>query len=99
MSSFKLRCFSVATTLFLLAGSLRADEVRTWQTCFSATVSNNLDLSIARLKLKEAEAALKSQHTYAIRGWRGYPSPSRDAAAAEWGSYPAKPAHHGHPAW
>jgi outer membrane protein TolC len=47
----------------LLAGSLRADDVLTWQDCFEKTVENNLDLSIARLKLKEAEAQLKSQQS------------------------------------
>jgi outer membrane protein TolC len=55
---------SIATvTLLLLAGSLRADDMLTWQECFDRTVQNNLDLSIARLKLKEAEAQLKSQQS------------------------------------
>jgi outer membrane protein TolC len=63
MSPFQPRCFSVAAILLLLAGSLRAGDVLTWQDCFDRTVQNNLDLSIARLKLKEAEAALKSQQS------------------------------------
>lgn len=63
MSPFKPRCFSVAAVLMCLTGSIRADDVLTWQDCFSATVSNNLDLSIGRLKLKEAEAAIKSQQS------------------------------------
>jgi outer membrane protein TolC len=63
MSRFKPHRFSVAIALLLLAGSLCADDVLSWQTCFDRTVQNNLDLSIARLKLKEAEAALKSQQS------------------------------------
>lgn len=63
MSPFKLRCFSVAAALLSLAGLLRADDPLTWQDCFSKTAENNLDLSIARLKLKEAEALLKLQQS------------------------------------
>jgi outer membrane protein TolC len=63
MSLLTLRCVPVAALLLVLAGALPADDVLTWQDCFSAAVSNNLDLSIARLKLKEAEATLKSQQS------------------------------------
>jgi outer membrane protein TolC len=63
MSSIKLHWFSTATALFSLAGMLHAADTLTWQDCFSRTVENNIDLSIAQLKLKEAEAALKSQQS------------------------------------
>ena len=63
MFPFKPRCFFVAAVLLLLAGLLYAGEPLTWQDCFDRTVKNNVDLSIARLKLKEAEAALKSQQS------------------------------------
>jgi outer membrane protein TolC len=80
MPTFKSCCFSIAAILLCLAGSLRADDVLTWQECFSATVSNNLDLSIARLKLKEAEAALKSQQSVY------YPTVSANASRSISGS-------------
>lgn len=63
MSLFKPRCFFVAAILLFLAGSLCAETMLTWQDCYAKTVENNLDLSIARLKLKEAEAQLKSQQS------------------------------------
>ncbi|MFA7257129.1 MAG: TolC family protein [Kiritimatiellales bacterium] len=63
MSSSKFLRFSAAVILLSLAGLLRADDTLTWQDCFSNTVLNNLELSIARLKLKEAEVALKSQQS------------------------------------
>lgn len=63
MFPFKLHCFSCASALLLLAGPLYADDVLTWQDAFARTVSNNIDLSVARLKLREAEAALKSQQS------------------------------------
>lgn len=63
MSFFKLHHFSTSAALLLLAGLLYADDTLTWQDCFARTVENNIDLSIARLKLKEAEAQLKSQQS------------------------------------
>ena len=63
MSLLKPNRFSVTATLLLLAGLLYAEEPLTWQDCFSRTVENNIDLSVGRLKLKEAEAALKSQES------------------------------------
>ena len=63
MSFFKPNRFSVTATLLLLAGLLHAEEPLTWQDCFNRTKENNIDLSVAKLKLKEAEAALKSQES------------------------------------
>ena len=63
MSFFKLHHFSTSAALLLLGGLLYADDTLTWQDCFARTVENNIDLSIARLKLKEAEAQLKSQQS------------------------------------
>jgi outer membrane protein TolC len=63
MSPFKLHRFLTTTALLSLAGILHATDTLTWQDCFSRTVENNIDLSIARLKLKEAEATLKSQQS------------------------------------
>jgi len=63
MLLFKPHRFSAAAVLLLLAGSLFADVSLSWLDCFDRTVHNNIDLSIARLKLKEAEAALKSQQS------------------------------------
>ncbi|MEI8205362.1 MAG: TolC family protein [Kiritimatiellales bacterium] len=63
MLSFKLNRFTVAAALLLLSGLLYADEPMSWQDCFSRTVKNNIGLSVATLKLKEAEAALKSQQS------------------------------------
>ena len=63
MSLFKSNRFSVTAALLLLAGLLHAEEPLAWQDCFSKTVENNIDLSVAKLKLKEAEAALKSQES------------------------------------
>jgi outer membrane protein TolC len=63
MSLFKPHFHSTAAALLLLAGSLYADESLSWQECFDRTVHNNIDLAVARLKLKEAEAALKSQRS------------------------------------
>jgi outer membrane protein TolC len=63
MSIFNPNRFSVAATLLLLTGRLYAEEPLAWQDCFNRTVSNNIDLSVAKLKLKEAEAALKSQES------------------------------------
>jgi outer membrane protein TolC len=63
MSLFKFNRFVMAAALLLLAGLLHAGEPLTWQDCFSRTVENNIDLSVAKLKLKEAEAALKSQQS------------------------------------
>lgn len=63
MPPFKLHCFSAAAALLSLSGLLYADDALTWQDCFSRTVKDNIDLSIARLKLKEAEASLKSQRS------------------------------------
>lgn len=63
MSLIKHSLFA-ATALFFTAGTLCAgDSVMTWQDCFARTVQNNIDLSVARLKLKEAEAAVKSQQS------------------------------------
>ncbi|MFA5687642.1 MAG: TolC family protein [Kiritimatiellales bacterium] len=47
------------TVLFGVAGF--AQETLTWEECFARAVSNNLNLSAGRLKLEEAEVALKSQ--------------------------------------
>lgn len=63
MLPFNPNRFTLAAALLLLAKLLYADEPLTWQDCFSRTAVNNVDLSIARLKLKEAEAALKSQQS------------------------------------
>jgi outer membrane protein TolC len=63
MSFLKLHRFSAAATLLLLAGALFADDSLTWQDCFNRTVENNIDLAVGRLKLKEAEAAIKSQQS------------------------------------
>jgi len=63
MSLFKPNRFSVTAALLSLAGLLYAEGPLTWKDCFSRTVENNIDLSVARLKLKEAEAALKSQES------------------------------------
>ncbi len=63
MSPFKLHCFSAAAALLSLSGLLYADDTLTWQDCFARTVENNVDLSIAKLKLKEAEAQVKSQQS------------------------------------
>jgi len=63
MSPFKLHCFSAAAALFSLSGLLYADDALTWQDCFARTVENNIDLSVAKLKLKEAEAQVKSQQS------------------------------------
>jgi outer membrane protein len=52
-----------AAGLLLAAGMVRAEALLTWPVCFERMRENNLDLSIARLKLKEAEAALKSQQS------------------------------------
>lgn len=54
-----------AVSLFLSAGVLFADDSLSWQDCFRNTVSNNLELSIATLKLKEAEAQYKSTRAQA----------------------------------
>ncbi|NOU35304.1 MAG: TolC family protein [Kiritimatiellaceae bacterium] len=59
----KFHRFPVVAALLLLAGALYADDALTWQDCFSRTVENNIDLGVGRLKLKEAEAALKSQQS------------------------------------
>ena len=40
-----------------------AQDVLTWEDCFARAVSNNLNLSIGRIRLEEAEAALKSQRS------------------------------------
>ncbi len=80
MSLFKPNRFSVTAALLLLAGFLHADEPLTWQNCFSRTVENNIDLSVGRLKLKEAEAALKSQESVY------YPSVSASASRSASGS-------------
>jgi outer membrane protein TolC len=63
MSLFKPHRFPAATALLLLAGALFADDSLTWQDCFNRTVENNIDLAVGRLKLKEAEAAIKSQQS------------------------------------
>ena len=63
MSPFKLHCFSAAAALLSFSGLLYADDTLTWQDCFARTVANNVDLSIAKLKLKEAEAQVKSQQS------------------------------------
>ena len=63
MSVIKLHWFFTTTALLSLAGMLHAADTLTWQDCFSQTVENNIDLSIAQLKLKEAEATLKSQQS------------------------------------
>jgi len=63
MSPFKLHRFTTAAVLLLLAGLLYADDSLTWQDCFGRTVENNIDLAVGRLKLREAEAALKSQQS------------------------------------
>lgn len=63
MFSFNSHRFSAVTALLLVAGLLYADDMLTWQNCFDRTVENNIDLSVGRLKLKEAEAALKSQQS------------------------------------
>jgi outer membrane protein TolC len=63
MLPFKPHCFSAATALIFLAGLIYADDTLTWQDCFGRTVENNIDLAVGRLKLKEAEAALKSQQS------------------------------------
>jgi outer membrane protein TolC len=63
MSPFKFQRFHAAAALLLLAGLLYADDTLTWQDCFARTVENNIDLSVARLKLKEAEAQVKSQQS------------------------------------
>ncbi len=63
MSVIKLHRFLTTTALLSLAGMLHAADTLTWQDCFSQTVENNIDLSIAQLKLKEAEATLKSQQS------------------------------------
>jgi len=60
---FKHRFYSAAAGLLLSAGVVRAETPLTWEVCFERMRENNLDLSIARLKLKEAEAALKSQQS------------------------------------
>jgi outer membrane protein TolC len=53
---------------------LFAQQPLDWPACFSRTVSNNLELSIARLALKEAEAELGSQKSVL------YPSVSASAS-------------------
>jgi len=63
MSPFKLHCFSAAAALISFSGLLYADDALTWQDCFARTVENNIDLSVAKLKLKEAEAQVKSQQS------------------------------------
>ena len=63
MLTFKPNRFCVMTVLLLLTGLLYADESLTWQDCFNRTVENNIDLSVAKLRLKEAEATLKSQES------------------------------------
>jgi outer membrane protein TolC len=64
MFHFNPNRFSVAAVLLLLAGLLYAEQSPlSWQDCFGRTVENNVNLSVARLKLKEAEAALKSQQS------------------------------------
>jgi outer membrane protein TolC len=74
MSLFKLHRFLTTTALLSLAGMLHAADTLTWQDCFSRTVENNIDLSIARLKLKEAEAEIKLQESVY------YPTVSADAS-------------------
>jgi outer membrane protein TolC len=63
MFLFTSHRFSAVTVLLLLTGLLYADDVLTWQDCFDRTVENNIALSVGRLKLKEAEAVLKSQQS------------------------------------
>ena len=63
MFPFKPHCLSATAALLFLAGLLYADDALTWRDCFGQTVSNNIDLSVGRLKLLEAEAALKSQQS------------------------------------
>lgn len=56
--------FSVpVVALLLLAGTLYATDSLTWQVCAERTAANNIELAVAKLKLKEAEAALKSQQS------------------------------------
>lgn len=57
--------YRVNFTLLLLtaAGPLHAAGPLTWQECIARTASNNIELAVARLKLKEAGAALKSQQS------------------------------------
>jgi len=80
MSFLKPYRFPVTAALLLLAGSLHAEDQLTWQDCFSRTVENNIELSVGRLKLKEAEAALKSQESVY------YPSVSAEASRGVSGS-------------
>lgn len=63
MSYSKPRRRFVAAALFAVSGLLYADDLLTWQDCFSRTVQNNVDLAVGKLKLKEAEASLKSQQS------------------------------------
>jgi outer membrane protein TolC len=63
MSALTFR-YSVLVLALFAAGLLPAESpVLTWDDCFARTTASSLDLSIARLKLKEAEAALKSQQS------------------------------------
>ena len=82
LSYFKLYRFSAATILLLSAGVLHAENELTWQECFNRTLSNNISLSIARLKLKEAESALRSQQSVF------YPDVSARAARSVSGNRP-----------
>ena len=59
MSALYFRRFVSASAL-LFAGAALYAETLSWQECLDRTVHNNLDLSIAKLKLKEAEAELRS---------------------------------------
>lgn len=63
MSPLKSYFISPTVALLFLAGLLYADDTLTWQDCFARTVENNIALSVGRLKLKEAEAQLKSQQS------------------------------------
>lgn len=69
------RFFILWTSLLLAAtSSLFAEDLLGWKDCFNRTVSNNLELSIARLSLREAEAQLGSQKSVL------YPSLSASAS-------------------
>ena len=63
MLNFNHRLFLTAAGLFFSANLIFAEDAMTWSQCYERMIENNLDLSIARLRLKEAEAALKSQQS------------------------------------
>ncbi len=63
MFPIKSSFLTATATLLFMTGQLYAGESLSWQDCFTRTAENNISLSVARLKLKEAEVQVKSQES------------------------------------